>query len=120
MKSGHGGHNAEPETVSGNVTTPFEPIEVLEYVRVLVGGDSRPVISDRNKCLAIAVCNLNSHLTRFMPVLDGVIDEIGDRIEEEISITRDEHSLTTHEAQMPVAFFRGSVEQLYDVTRDLR
>src|SRR5262245_6863231 len=34
MKSGHGGHNAEPETISGNVATPFEPIEALEYVRV--------------------------------------------------------------------------------------
>jgi hypothetical protein len=119
MKTGNGSDNAEPKAVSGSAPTPFKPVETLENVRILVRGNSRTIIGDRKQGLAIAVRNRNGHLTRFTAMFDGVIDKIGNCIEQEISITCDQYSLILDEAQMPTIFFRRSIEQLYDLTRDL-
>jgi hypothetical protein len=119
METGNGGDNAEPEAIPGCAATPFEPVKTLENMSILVSGNSRPVIGYRNEGSAVAMRNLNRHLPRVTAMLDGIVDEIGNCIEQEISISRDEYALIPGEREMPAAFFRDGIEQLHDPTRNL-
>jgi hypothetical protein len=119
MKTRNGSDNAEPKAASGGATAPFEPVKALENVSMLVGGNSRPIIGDRNDGRTIAVRNLDGHLTRVTAMFNGIVDKIGNRIKQEISLTCDEYWLISDEAEMPATFFRRSVEELHDLAREL-
>src|SRR6478735_6501872 len=53
METGDRGDQAEPETVSRRVSAVFEAVKSLEDMLVLVSGNSRAVIGDRDDRLAI-------------------------------------------------------------------
>jgi hypothetical protein len=52
MKTRNGSDNAEPKAASGGATAPLEPVKALENVWMLVGGNSRSIIGDRNDAWA--------------------------------------------------------------------
>ena len=119
VKTGNGSHDTEPKPASGSAPAAVEPVKTFENVLLLVSWKSRPVIGNRDNAPAIAVLNLDRHLTCCTAMFDGIIDKIADCIEQQISITRDKHVLIAGEAQMPAAFFRCSIEQFHDLARNL-
>ena len=119
METGDGGDKAEAEPVAGSAAASFKPVEALEDVLTFIDGNSRPVIGDRNDGTAIVL--LTSTVTRpaVTAMFDGVVDEIGHRVEQEVSIARDEHALIPDDIEMPALVFRRGIEQLHDLARDL-
>ena len=110
METRNGSDKAEAEPVAGGATTPFQPVKALEYVLTFIDRDSRPVIVDRNDGAAIALSDLHRYLTGFTAMFDGVVDEIGHGIEQEVSIARDEYTLVPDSIEMPTVLFRGGIE----------
>src|SRR5262245_47254360 len=119
VKTGNGSHDTEPKAASGSAPASFEPVKTFENVLLLISWKPRPVIGNRDNAPAIAVLNLDRHLTPFTAMFDGIIDKVGDCIEQQISITSDKHVLIADHAKMPAAFFRRSIEQFHDVARNV-
>ena len=110
MKPGNGGDYAQSEATSRSAAAAFEPVKALENVGMLVDGKSRPVIADGNDRFTIAGHNLDGHPARLTAMLDRIIDEVGNRIEQEVSIARDEYRLIAGQAEMRASFFRRCIE----------
>src|SRR5262245_48945563 len=90
MQTGDRRHQAEPQAVAGGAPAVLEPIEAPEHVLALVGGNSRAVVGDRDDGAAIALPDLHAHPARFAAVFDGVVHQIGDRVEQEVAVTGDQ------------------------------
>jgi len=86
---------------------------------MLVSGNTRPIIGDRDDRSAITRHNLDDHLTTVAAMFDGIINYIGNCIEQKISVTCDEYSLITDKVEMVASFLGGGIEQLHHLTRDL-
>ena len=110
METGDGGDKAEAEPVAGSAATSFKPVEALEDVLIFIDGNSRSVIGDRNDGTAVGLFDLYGYLTRGTAMFYGVIDEIGDRIEQEVSVARSEHALIPDNLEMPMLIFRRGIE----------
>jgi len=119
METGHGSDEAETESVSGGATAALQSVKALEDVLKFVGRNSSPVIGDRNHSMAIALTDFYSHPTGFPAMLDSVVDEIGHRIEQEISITGDEDSLLPNRTEMSTSVLGRGIEELHDLPCDL-
>ena len=110
METGNRSDEAEAEPVAGSAATSFQPVEALEDMLTFIKGNSGPVIGDRNDATAIAPSDLHGHLAGFTAVFDGIIDEIGHRIEQEVPIARDQHSLITDSIDMPTFVLRRGIK----------
>src|ERR1700674_6047432 len=91
MKTGDGSDQTEPETVSGPVATVCEPVEALENVLVLVSGNSGPVIGDRNGRPPFIDFVGNDDLPSGTAMFDRIVHEIGDGIEDQVTIASHQH-----------------------------
>jgi hypothetical protein len=110
METGDGGGEAEAEPVAGSAATSFKPVEALEDVLIFIDGNSRSVIGDRNDGTAVGLFDLYGYLTRVTAMFDGVIDEIGHRIEQEVSVARGEHAPTSDDLETPTLVLRRGIE----------
>ena len=110
METGDGGDEAESQPVSDGTATAFEPVKALEDVFALFDGIPGPSSATEDGGGAILVSNVDGHVTLFTAMLDGVVDQIGHRIEQEVSIARDEHWRISDELEMHTLFLRGSIE----------
>jgi hypothetical protein len=79
-----------------------------------IGGNSRPVIGDRNDGAALAFSDFHAHSTRVTAMFNGVIDEIG----QEVPVARSEHAPIPGNLEMPALIFRRGIEKLHDLARD--
>src|SRR5882724_1238416 len=86
VKTGDGSDQTEPEAVSRRVATVFEPVKALENLLVFVGGNSGPVIGDRDHRPAFNDFVRNDDLASFAAMFDRIVHEIGDGIEDQITI----------------------------------
>src|SRR5712671_5256272 len=118
MKTGDGSDQAEPETVSRRVAALFEPVKALEHMLVFVGGDSGPVIGDRDDRLAIDVFVRNDDLASGAAMLDRIVHEIGDGIKDQITVTSHQHLTITDNGETGAVLFRRGVVQLDNLTGD--
>src|SRR3974390_1592844 len=109
MKTNNGGDKTKPEAVSGSETTLFKTVKALEHVLVFVKWDSRSVIGDRNDGLTIDVSIFNCDAPCCATMLDSVIHEIRNRIEYEISITRNMRRRRPNYREARPPFFGGWV-----------
>src|SRR3981189_3653776 len=91
MKTGDGSDEAEPETVSRCVAALFEPVKALEYMFVLAGGNSGPVIGDRDDRPTIHVFVRDDNLPSGAAMLERIVHEIGDRIKDQVTIAGHQH-----------------------------
>src|SRR6202163_4853603 len=82
MKTGDGSDQAKAETISRRVAALLEPVKALEHMLVFVGGNSGPVIGDRDHRGAIDVFVRNDDLPAGTAMLDRIVHEIGDGIED--------------------------------------
>src|SRR5262245_12393435 len=78
MKARDCGDEAEAETIARRVTALLQPVEALEDVIALAGGNARTIVGDGDHRPAIAAAASHRHLPAFAAVLDRVVDEIGD------------------------------------------
>ena len=95
MKTGDGSDQTEPETVSRRVATVFEPVKALENVLVFVSGNSGPVIGDRDDGSAFNDFVRNDDLPSGTAMFDRIVHEIGDGIEDQVTITSHQHLAIT-------------------------
>src|SRR6202171_3786903 len=111
MKPGDGGDQAQPETVSWPVAAGLQPVKALENMLVLVGGNSGSVIGDRDHRPAVNAFIGNDDLASGTAVLDGIVDEIGDGIEDQIAIAGHGHLRVADNSETgTVLFGRGIVQ----------
>ena len=118
VKAGDGGHKAEPETVSRRVAALLEPVEALEDMLMLVGGNSRPVIGDRDHRPAVDDLVRHHDMPSGAAVLDRIVDEIGDRIEDQIAIARHQHFALANDGETGAVRFGRGIVQLDDLAGD--
>ena len=82
MNTGNGSNQAEPETISRRVATVFKSVKSLKNMLIFIGGNSGPVIGDRDNRRAINVLVSNDDLPSGAAMLDGIVHEIGDGIKD--------------------------------------
>jgi hypothetical protein len=110
MQTRNGGDKTESKSVTWHAAAAFKPIEALEHMLMFVGGNSRPIVGNGERSSITIPRDINDHLATFAAMLDGIIDQVGQRVEQEISIAGDKHALVPGNAQMALSVFRGCVE----------
>src|SRR5712672_2118203 len=119
MKTGNGSDQAEPETVSRCVATVLESVKPLENMLIFIGGNSGPVIGDRENRRAANVFVRNHDLASGTAMLDRIVHEIGDRIKDQITIADHQHLTITDDGETSAVLFGRGVVQLNNLTRDI-
>ena len=118
MKTGNGSDQTEPETVSRRVATVFEPVKSLENMLMFIGGNSGPVIGDRENRRAINVFVRNDDLPSRAAMLDRIVHEIGDGIKDQITIAGHQHLTITDNGETGAVLFGRGIVQLDNLTGD--
>jgi len=81
------GDKTKSKAIPGGFTTPFKSIKTLEHVCVFDGRNSWPIIGNGNCGSAVtALCDLNNYLSGCATMFECIVYEIGNGIENEISI----------------------------------
>lgn len=110
METSNGGDEAQSQPISDGTAAAFETVKALEDVFALFDRNSRPIVSHKDGGGAILVSNVDGHVTIFATMLDGVVDQIGHRIEQEVSITRDNDRRISDRGEMHTFFLGGGIE----------
>jgi hypothetical protein len=118
METGNGSDKTEAEPVAWSAAAPSQPVKAPEDVLAFIVGNSGPIIGDRKDGAAIILTDLHDHSTGLMAMFDGVVDEIGHGVEQEVPITYDEDSSIHDSMEMRTLVLRGGIEQLHDFARD--
>src|SRR5712671_3348444 len=118
MKTSDGSDQAEPETVSRRVAAVFEAIKALENMLVFAGGNSGPVIGDRDDRTAVDVFVGYDDSPSDAPVLDRVVHEIGDRVKDEVTVAGHQHLTIAGNAETGAVLFGRGIVQLDHLTGD--
>src|SRR5258708_30429450 len=63
-------------SVTGHAAAAFKPIEALEHMLMLVGGNSRPIVRNAERSSIPLPRDVDGHLAAFAAMLDGVVDEV--------------------------------------------
>ena len=118
MQLSDGRDKTETEAIARAASAALDPVESLEDVLALLEGNARPTISDRDRGTVVVV--LHRDLDIASPaVLDGIVDEVGDRVEQEIPIAKDGHPPAALELHATAHLFGRGVEQLCDLAGQL-
>src|SRR5689334_17663273 len=100
------------------VSAALDPVEPLEDVLVLLEGNAGPTISDRDRGTLVVVTYRDLDIPP--TVLDGIVDEVGDRVEQEIPVANyGHHSSAALEFDVAALLFGRGVEQLGDLAGHL-
>src|ERR1700674_1425695 len=110
METSNGSDEAEAEPVAGAAATSLQPVKTPEDMLTFIDRNSRPIVGDRDDRTAITPGDLHRHLSGFTAVLDGVVYEIGLRIEQEVFSTCDEPLLIPDSIEFPAFDFRRGIE----------
>src|SRR6266446_10804633 len=118
VKTGDGSDQAEPQTVSRRVAAVFEPVKALENLLVFVGGNSGPVVGDRDDRPAIDVFVRDHDLPPDAAMLDRIVHEIGDGIKDQIAIAGHQHLAIADDGETGVVLFGRGIVQFDNLTGD--
>ena len=118
MKTGDGSDQAEPEAISRRVSTVFEPVKALENMLVFAGGNSGPIIGDRDDSSTVDVFVRYDDPPSGAPVLDRVVHEIGDRIKDQVTIAGHQHLTIAGNAETGAVLLGRGILQLHHLTGD--
>src|SRR5258706_4989446 len=118
MNTGNGSNQAEPETVSRRVATVFESVKSLENMLIFIGGNSGPVIGDRDSRRAINVFVGNDDLPSGAAMLDRIVHEIGDGIKDQITVAGHQHLTIADNGETGVVLFGRGIVQFGNLTGD--
>src|SRR5262249_31949944 len=112
-----GRDKAEAEAIARAVSAPLDPVEPLEDVRALFEGNARSMISDRNRGTVTAVPPRDLDIAG-PAMLDRIVDEVGNRVEQEIPVAKHGHPAVALELHATALLFGRGVEQLCDLAGD--
>ena len=115
---GDGSDQAEPQPVPLRVAAVFEPVKALENLLVFVGGNSVPVIGDRDDRPAIDVFVRDHDLPSGAAMLDRIVHEIGDGIEDQVAIAGHQHLAIADDGETGALLFGRGVVQLHNLAGD--
>jgi hypothetical protein len=118
MQVGDRSYKAESEAVARGATASLQPVEKLEYAVAFIDGNSWPVIGHRNQGSARALADRHSYPSRFATMLDGVVHQIGERLEEQVATAGDPNRLIADRLDMAAPFLRRGIEQLGHFARE--
>ena len=110
MQTGDGGDKAQPKPVAGHAAAAFKPIKASEHMLMFGDRNSRPVIGDRKHGAVTIMRDVYDHFAAFRAVFDRIVDEIGQRVEQEVHIPRDKRALIAGNAQTASSVFCGCIE----------
>src|SRR5262249_49610744 len=100
-----GSNEAQAETRTRRVAARFQTYEPLGDARPLLGRNSRAVVGDHERWPRLGLLEGDGHLAAGRRVFDRVVDEIGERLGDEIAVAVDGEALgrlLDEEAQMPL------------------
>jgi hypothetical protein len=87
VELGYGGDQAQAQASAGCGSAGIEAVEALEYPLASVCRYSWTVVGDNEANLLTFPCRGQAHPPSRRDVLEYVIDQVGDRLEEQITIT---------------------------------
>src|SRR5262249_51239091 len=120
METSNRSDKAESEPVTWSAAIAFQPVKPLEHVLAFVVGNAGPIIDDRNHGTVVMASNLHGHAAGFAAIFDGVVHEIGHGVEQEVPISSDKDASIHDRVEMHTLVFRGCIEKLHHLARDLR
>ena len=118
MKTGDGSDQTEPEAISRRVATVFEPVKALKNLVVSVGGNSGPVIGDRDHRPAFNDFVRDNDLATCAAMLDRIVHEIGDGIKNQIAIAGHQHLTIADNSETGALLFGRGIVQLDHLAGD--
>src|SRR5262249_4252960 len=96
------GHQIETKAYARRISDLVGPIETPQHRLALMLADAATGIDDAHDRFTISARQLNSHPTAFRCKLDGIVDEVGDRLKQEISVAANIKPLFHLEAQVHI------------------
>ena len=75
-----------PRPLPGVRAGGVQPHETLQHPRPVPCGNTRPVVGDRDDRTAGGALDLETHLTPRRRVLDGVVEQIGQRLRQQVPV----------------------------------
>ncbi len=119
METGNGRDQAQAQTVARRVTALFEPVEALEHVIALFGGNARTIVGDRDHRPAAGAATGHGDLPARAAVLDRVVDEIGDGVEQQVAVPGNRHLAVAVKAEAGRDLLGRGVVELDDLAGNL-
>src|SRR6476620_2594666 len=118
METGNGRDQAQAQTVARRVTALFEPVEALEDVIALSGGNARTIVGDRDHRPATGAATGHGDLPARAAVLYRVVDQIGDGVEQQVAVPRNRHLAVAVKAEAGRDLLGRGVVELDDLAGD--
>ena len=119
MQIGNRCDQAKTKAVSGPVAAALEPIEPSQHMIAFFDRYSGSAIADRENRPFGASRDGDTDRASIAAMLYGVVDKIGDRVEQEIAIADHGHCFARRKLEPDGLFLRRGLEQFYDFANDL-
>src|SRR5215510_3686001 len=100
MQPCHDGDEAQAQATARRASAPLDPVEALEDVRALLEGNARSSIGHGDRGLLILVPDRHLDITR-TAVTYGIVDEVGNRVEEQIPVPPHQYLARALERDVP-------------------
>src|SRR5208282_4856146 len=82
-----GGNEAEAQSAAGCATAALKAIESFEHALACLGRNAFAAIAHDHACAARVAANLDGHAPRRRPaIFDRVVDEVRERVEQQIAV----------------------------------
>ena len=94
------------------------PVETPQDASTLLRRHAPPIVRDRKDGLFITIGDVDGNLAPVAAMLEGVVDEIGNGVEQQVSIAGHENLPISGEGEVSPVLLRRSIEQLHDVVRN--
>src|SRR5262244_2831620 len=108
MQLSDGSDKAESKAMTRAAPASLDPVEPLENVLTLLERNAGPTISDRNHGALVSATSRDLDVPS--AVRDGIVDESGDRVEQEIPVAIDPHPSAAFEFHAATLFFGRGVK----------
>src|SRR6516162_5610744 len=110
---------AKTEAISGPVPAALEAIKPAQYVAAFLDRNPGSPIADRQNRPIGAAPDGDPDLALIAAMLDRIVEEIGDRVEQQIAIADPRHCFICRKLEPDGSFLRHGLEQFYDLANDL-
>src|SRR5580704_13168966 len=118
MQPRDGSDKAETEAIARAVSAALEPVESLEDALALLERDARTTIRYRDRGAVLGVRRRDLDVAS-PAVLDRIVDEVGDRLEQEVPVAKHEHPPAALALHATALLFGRGVEQLCNLASNV-
>src|SRR5215470_1469894 len=111
MQPCHDGDEAQAQSTARGASASLDPVEALEHMRALLEGNARPSVGHGDRGLLIVVPDRHLDIA-CTAVTYGIVDEVGDRVEEQIPVPPHQYPARALELDVPTLLLGCRIEQL--------